>query len=90
MAPFFLMQIRVNSNVLLEGHGWIEPGVGNFEPSLAEHLISLGAAEKMDAQPIQNKMLSVPENKESVAKKPVSSSQPAPRSRKRTAKKSSD
>jgi len=70
------MQIRVISSVLLGGI-WHEPGIGNYEPGLAQHLINIGAAEKYET-----KVTPVTEKKtQSFA------SQPAPVSQKKTAKK---
>jgi hypothetical protein len=77
------MKIRIFGNVLVGGV-WHEPGVGNYSPDLAEHLIGLGAAE-----PYETKVIEEMITKEVVeGKKPFTASQPAPASRKRTAKNS--
>lgn len=76
------MKIYVTDNVLVGGR-WHEPGVGDYDPELAKHLISLGVARAVE--PMENKMLAEPmENK----KKVLQSSQPDPASAGKTAKKS--
>lgn len=78
------MQIRVLSSVLVGGV-WHEPGIGNYSPELAQHLIDLGAAE-----PYETKVVTQIETKvETVdVKKSSAVSQAAPASQKKTLKRS--
>jgi hypothetical protein len=77
------MKIRIFGNVLVNGV-WHETGIGNYDPALAEHLIDIGVAEKYETKVIEDF-----QTKEVVEeKKPFTASQPAPASRKRTAKNS--
>ena len=78
------MQIRILSSVLINGI-WHEPGLGNYEPEFAQSLIDQGFAVALETKIIE------PEVKKARRPKKFSGvSQPAPRSRKRTAKKSED
>ena len=77
------MKIRVLGNVLVAGV-WHEPGVGNYSPELAQHLIDIGVAEKYETKVIEEF-----HTKEVVeAKKPFTASQPAPVLPKKIAKSS--
>lgn len=76
------MKIQVFSSVLVGGI-WHEPGVGNYDPELAQHLIDIGVAAAVETKVVE------PEVKKR-AKKSSGVSQPARVSRKRTAKKSED
>ena len=71
------MQIRVLANTLVNGV-WHEPGVGNYDPSLAQHLIDIGVAEAYET-----KIVTVEVTK---AKKPLSASQPGQVLRKKIAR----
>ena len=80
------MKIRIFSNVLVGGV-WHEPGVGNYSPELAEHLIGLGVAEKYETKVVEEMITKVVEKKPLTT--PSSSvSRPAQASRKKTVKKS--
>lgn len=78
------MQIRILGSTLVEGLGWVEPGVGNFEPKLAEHLIRIGVAEPFHAKVVEPEVKKDSGSEE----KPSSVSRPARASRKKTLKKS--
>lgn len=62
------MKIQILGSVLVGGI-WHEPGVGNYEPKLAEHLVEIGVAI-----PIETKVVEVVEKK---SHKTTSASQPA-------------
>lgn len=56
------MQILILENVLVGGV-WHEPGVGEYSPELAEHLISLGVARPIQAKVEKPKMITKDEKK---------------------------
>ena len=76
------MWIRVLASTLVGGV-WHEPGVGNYEPKLAQFLIDIGSAVAYETKVIENI-----ETKSVKKPKPGSALPPARASRKRTAKKS--
>jgi hypothetical protein len=47
------MKIRVLENVLMGGV-WIDPGVGDFDPTTAQHLIDIGSAEPYETKVIED------------------------------------
>lgn len=63
------MKIRIFSSTLVGGV-WHEPGIGDYEPGLANHLIELGVAE-----PCESKVQTVKEIKPVKKTKPRSASQ---------------
>lgn len=82
------MKIRVLSSVLVGGV-WHEPGVGNYSPELAQHLIDIGAAEKYNTKVIEQiQTKEVKAEKKPLPEKLSSVSRPAQASRKRTVRKS--
>lgn len=56
------MKIRIFSNVLVDGV-WHDPGIGNYSPDLAEHLIGLGVAEPFETKVIEEMTTKVAEKK---------------------------
>ncbi len=46
------MQIRILISTLMGGR-WHEPGVGNYDPATAQHLIDIGAAEPYETKVIK-------------------------------------
>lgn len=76
------MKIRILNSVLVGGL-WHEPGIGNYTPELAQHLIDLGVAEKYETKVVEQIETKVVEEK-----KPFTVSQPAPVSPKKTVKSS--
>jgi len=69
------MQIRVLSSTLVDGV-WHEPGVGNYDPKLANYLIRIGVAASLEVK--------AEELKKKAETKPGSSSQAAQASQKKT------
>lgn len=74
------MKIRILGSALVGGV-WHEPGIGNYSPDLANHLISLGVAEPFETKIVEEMELKLEGKRSSV-------SQPAQASRKRTARRS--
>lgn len=52
------MQIRILSSTLVGGV-WHEPGIGNYDPALARHLIGLGVAEALEPTEVKKKPVEV-------------------------------
>jgi len=76
------MRIKINGSVLVGGV-WHEPGIGNYDPALAQHLIDIGVAVPYEAKIVE------PE----VVKREKKSGGVSPQvraSRRRTRKKSED
>lgn len=71
--PLFFMWIRVLQDTLIGGH-WTGVGVGNFQPDIAQHLISIGVAEPYEVKVSEPSELKVEKKTHS------SVSQPAPAS----------
>lgn len=80
------MKIRIFSSVLVGGV-WHEPGIGNYSPELAEHLIGLGVAEKYETKVVEEIITKV-DVKKTLPPPSLSVSPPAQVSRGKTAKKS--
>ena len=74
------MQIRILASTLVGGI-WHEPGIGNYDPALAQHLIDIGVAV-----PFETKIVEPTETK-TVEKKNSSVSQPDQASQEKTPKK---
>ncbi len=74
------MQIRILASTLVGGI-WHEPGIGNYEPKLAQHLIDIGVAEAFETKIVE------PEVVKQTEKKPSSASQPDPALPEKTPKK---
>lgn len=75
------MKIRVLGSVLVGGV-WHEPGVGNYDPDMAQQLIDLGVAE-----PFETKVVEPEVKKARKTAKKSGASQPAPASQDKTPKK---
>lgn len=79
------MLIRIDGSVLVGGV-WHEPGVGNYDPALAQHLIDIGVAVPVEQKIVEPEV----KKKRGRPRKSGGASQPARASQSRTAKKSED